>query len=1506
MSKKNMKKRLLPAVLTVALAFTWAVPADAYGTSGTGRVGKSYAGESNASSDQTYSSFGLVLNSPEQFDSTSEENPLEGYTIMPLSELYVGAVNKSDSYKGSFTVYNDTDSLGSSAFKLDNMDKVGSSTDFSFPSDDKSKREQTMNTCGADLDGDKKDEIVDIMLFFDDKDDASKAEIIAYDYDESGKKYNAMGGTLSYSLTDSSTDKKKFVSAIEADCSKGYTAITSGDFDGDGKDEVAAYVASDTDGKGSYVVILDYESGTLKETRRIYLSELHSDFAFRYKERWFPIVNLAATSISGSDDLVITACLPRRKDDDYYKKTQNTALAIYGYKNGSYTKRSAGISIDGSDYRMRFASACDMDLNGNGADELVIAGYKNIKLSDDKGIGKIDQDSNLVQVVVWNESSGKYEGVWTEPKSVNALDIYTESAYMEPAALTGAKLFQESDSDQLFLEGIIFSCQAGRDASSEKENFKDAVFTKKSEMAMYEKDDEAFISLAVSGAFCKTAVGQEQIVAISGDHKRSVGDTMDDIYYDFTWIWAEGSNIKSEVTDKSYIDSKNEDGDGTALTIAAINIDDDTMTYEYVGKEYGWSAPEVYAVLESPPYWQELEYAPEIGGGSTEYTISKGTYSGTEGEWGVGLGFHIGVTTTLGVGIGATKAEVGGLVNVSEMASYIGSYEESESSGESYSVSMPAGDDCVIVVAVPVVSYRYSVWVPDQVYTEEMKEQYQANKDQMTEEERSEYDKYKVGDTIPGHFDEMFVNQQLDPAFSALTMEEYNEAVAESDDANLSKFDEKLLSGKTMGDPTTYISDESVLEEKEKNGEIEALRISSKPVNIRTGEKITTVSFENEKESGWSHGFDIDLDLEIGGVAEAAVGFLVKSSTEVEMVWNLALNGGASWLHGSTEGIEVAAELSSLPEGTSADYGYSCQLATYSWDKSSDSADDLSGDVDPVILTYIVKDTTEDSAPPKLPQMMRVDSTTANQVVLKWENSTYRPADKYEIYEQNSNGSYSKIGTVSADATSYVVTGLEPDTEYYFSMKSIRDNLESCSSRWLRAVTKSEQTDAPVFTTEPEDICVDIKNIPDDLKLSCEVKKGIDDAYLQYQWQVLEENAGTGIPEWKDIKGADESEYIIPKTSLKAGEETCYRVTVDQIVTGTGSIQTVNSASAAVYAYESSTDASVKKSTKMAVNVLDGIRLGESTHFSAGDNVKLEISVKDSEGKDVDTGKLYMVVRDENGGSTFVREASVENGIVTVDIPPEKLKKGCYTAEAFYADKERGSYIASATKAVRINVGELEDTEDYYKITYRLGGGWNAHSNPDAVSPDGGNITLAKPSRKGYSFAGWEYINGEGERTALEGNIIRAAALENDITLYASWNPVTYNIRYVLNGGTNSKDNPDTYTIEDSSIAFSDPDRDGYIFAGWYTDKNFRNRIEETAAGQTGDLTLYAKWTKAGAGAAGTGGSGDPQDSAAQSDAGNDAGPKTGDEAPLTPMVIVLILSVMSLAAALKERKRSR
>lgn len=71
-----------------------------------------------------------------------------------------------------------------------------------------------------------------------------------------------------------------------------------------------------------------------------------------------------------------------------------------------------------------------------------------------------------------------------------------------------------------------------------------------------------------------------------------------------------------------------------------------------------------------------------------------------------------------------------------------------------------------------------------------------------------------------------------------------------------------------------------------------------------------------------------------------------------------------------------------------------------------------------------------------------------------------------------------------------------------------------------------------------------------------------------------------------------------------------------------------------------------------------------------------------------------------------------------------------------------------------------------------------------------------------------------------------------------------YDIIYNLNLGENHYLNPTVYYEQLLPLELMPPQREGYNFAGWYTDSNYRHPVTEIRDCGEGNLILYAKWTK--------------------------------------------------------------
>ncbi|HOO26271.1 MAG TPA: InlB B-repeat-containing protein, partial [Clostridiales bacterium] len=113
--------------------------------------------------------------------------------------------------------------------------------------------------------------------------------------------------------------------------------------------------------------------------------------------------------------------------------------------------------------------------------------------------------------------------------------------------------------------------------------------------------------------------------------------------------------------------------------------------------------------------------------------------------------------------------------------------------------------------------------------------------------------------------------------------------------------------------------------------------------------------------------------------------------------------------------------------------------------------------------------------------------------------------------------------------------------------------------------------------------------------------------------------------------------------------------------------------------------------------------------------------------------------------------------------------------------------------------------------------------------------------RTGYAFERWNtQEDGLGDSYDDKGEITMGTS---NIDLYAQWTAETYTVTFDGNGGTPDKES-ETVTYDQAYGELPEAEREGYIFAGWYTAKTGGTKVEETTIVTTAqDHTLYALWS---------------------------------------------------------------
>ncbi len=138
-----------------------------------------------------------------------------------------------------------------------------------------------------------------------------------------------------------------------------------------------------------------------------------------------------------------------------------------------------------------------------------------------------------------------------------------------------------------------------------------------------------------------------------------------------------------------------------------------------------------------------------------------------------------------------------------------------------------------------------------------------------------------------------------------------------------------------------------------------------------------------------------------------------------------------------------------------------------------------------------------------------------------------------------------------------------------------------------------------------------------------------------------------------------------------------------------------------------------------------------------------------------------------------------------------------------------------------------------YPITYNLNGGQNSADNPEKIPIGADTITLAAPTRGGYTFKGWYADPDFGQAvTVIE------KGTQTGVSLWAKWEANTYTLTLNTNGGAETYE--DLSVTYDAPYTLPTPTRVGYVFSGWYSGET---RYTSGTWTYTSNVRLTARWT---------------------------------------------------------------
>ncbi len=310
----------------------------------------------------------------------------------------------------------------------------------------------------------------------------------------------------------------------------------------------------------------------------------------------------------------------------------------------------------------------------------------------------------------------------------------------------------------------------------------------------------------------------------------------------------------------------------------------------------------------------------------------------------------------------------------------------------------------------------------------------------------------------------------------------------------------------------------------------------------------------------------------------------------------------------------------------------------------------------------------------------------------------------------------------------------------------------------------------------------------------------------------------------------------------------------------------------------------VKVYAKWLMTFVDTDFSGSSVNADENENDVLGLITFHTKGK---TGAKAVTKYDENGkpyvefvkgsSDSFISVKSTENnfstmatGLVSYSFAFSK-KAGCdvfassnivlesnYSAEgtegvwgalSLFSIKSDGTVLApdgsDITKIVEGDIAYVNFTVDF------INGALTYYSADGSVAT---TVSFTAPAKSGAaSTAEWQrliklymlYFRANDNTVSADSTInIHAIKIKEGNIFDTVEAPDGNSITYRTGGGTLPPNAPGTYDAEKETVLPTEVTREGYIFAGWYTDSGCTGtRIYSIPAGGTKCITLYAKWS---------------------------------------------------------------
>ena len=521
--------------------------------------------------------------------------------------------------------------------------------------------------------------------------------------------------------------------------------IVAGDFDGDGKESIVVYTPKQTprnQASGCQIQEWDYDGSNKALSKR---GEGNSLLMGYYNDHpWYDVedsegnqrrklgVSMAVGDFNGDcvDDLaVLSYCHRLPKDEakiDYYRPVVKIVYGTKGDTGSSIVTKSAAQSEEfytsmgytGGRYYYEFpvgASLTCGDFDGDGDDDLFLAGMLAY-------FGTWKKDSSMVNEEITMKSDYVYVGKltntgngfsktmnlnrtvesngWTDGGYHDADDVWQQLA-VESVAINGKG---RGAKELVFLSGTLYDVSNNKPAAVYTgDYFKSADDGAGSTTRISNCDIQ---SIAV-GNFDGNKAGREQVVfTIALKHANNneshlLKGYMRGIKYNDVTVNGEVKEYGTAggydclVPTDSYVNTDAQNA--VSFLVIPVDRNNDGVLAKYRGVTYAYTDPDVKAVLQAAPYFDEVM---DAGNNETEYVL---TESYELSDWDSdSVSFSIGYSTEFSFPGGKASIETGYALDWTK------SFERSLHEEWSQSFSAQAYNS-VVVSRTPVFVYEYDI-----------------------------------------------------------------------------------------------------------------------------------------------------------------------------------------------------------------------------------------------------------------------------------------------------------------------------------------------------------------------------------------------------------------------------------------------------------------------------------------------------------------------------------------------------------------------------------------------------------------------------------------------------------------------------------------------------------------------------------------------------------------------------------------------------------------------------